>query len=102
MPQRGSICAQPDGAGNNCGVCGRARWHCRGAASEESQVPQKCNLKSPVRFRRTQDDKVVSLFHVGVVPGEDAIQPVDEMFFLMEAVWFSRVDDEFGFHSIAF
>src|SRR5438552_15379870 len=43
-----------------------------------------------------------SFLQVLVVPGEDAIQAVQEMFFFVEAVRLAGVQDEFSLDSIAF
>src|SRR6266478_6645333 len=42
------------------------------------------------------------VFQVLVVPGEDAVQTVQQMFFFVEAVRLARVDDQFRFDAVAF
>ena len=36
-----------------------------------------------------------------VVPGEDAVQAIEQVLFFVKAMRFSRVDDKFGFDAVA-
>ena len=39
-------------------------------------------------------------FHVFVVPSDDAVQAIEQMFFLAEAVRLTRIDDQIGWDAV--
>ncbi len=86
MPQGRTICIQSHGAGNDRGVYEIAdvdfEWKSDGAEPQE-------------KIRRGISSTLTSFhsLHIFVVPGDDAIQAVEEMLFFMEAVGLARIND---------
>src|SRR5215468_3954752 len=82
--------AQPPGASDG------------GTGGNTNTEPRRCKALRNLLWRAGLTHNTVrSLLQVLVIPGEDAVQPIEQVLFFVEAVGLTRVEDQLGFHTIA-